>query len=307
MPDSGPLSPSDRATVAALDAWAGPEALPLLRRFGHQKARDLAGTVGTTPAAVDALRLDLKAQLGPDSSRVHPTWYARALREESEAVRRAVVAGTPEPLRSTLIGELGIEPADLVSDHPADPEAARVALTLWTERLVGDLPARPGDPPAIVALASLGRFGLYRLLRLCGQAKRSILAGTDPVPARPLARARLAAMAGRLGGPGDPRLVQLAGLDAAASDSLGRHRLAGLGLTTLGRLLATADPYRVRWALQHVPYPIAKRLRLAASQPQAAIKAVQAWEGRFLAAATQRLADEGLDSPEADPSRSPLA
>ena len=56
------------------------------------------------------------------------------------------------------------------------------------------------------------------------------------------------------------------GPQRAASDRparRGRHRrfLATLGLNTLARLLAGCEPYRVRWALQHLPYPIAKRIR----------------------------------------------
>jgi hypothetical protein len=40
-----------------------------------------------------------------------------------------------------------------------------------------------------------------------------------------------------------------------------RHQAARIGLTTLARLLAVAEPFRLRWALQHWPYPIAKLIR----------------------------------------------
>ena len=46
------------------------------------------------------------------------------------------------------------------------------------------------------------------------------------------------------------------------SEQDGRRReLALLGLTSLARLLLELDTFRVRWALQHVPYSIAKRIR----------------------------------------------
>ena len=40
-----------------------------------------------------------------------------------------------------------------------------------------------------------------------------------------------------------------------------RHRAARIGLITFARLLAECEPFRLRWALQHWPYPIAKLIR----------------------------------------------
>ncbi|HEY2158418.1 MAG TPA: hypothetical protein VGH33_22500 [Isosphaeraceae bacterium] len=295
MPATARLSPTDEALVAALAAWGGVEALPLLRRFGAQRARGLAGALVPTPPAapLELLRESGAAQSGPDPARVHKSWYIRALQDESPAVRRVVVSATREPLRTTLIEALGLSDTDLLPDCPAEPRACEVALTLWTERLVGDVPPRHGDPLAVRALTTLGPVGLYRLLRLCGLAKRAVGGEAAIASARRVTTNRLAALRSRLARPIDARLVQIAEKDWAAAAPLGRHRLAGTGLATLGRLFAKVEPYRVRWALQHVAYPVAKRLRIAASRPEATIREVQELEARVLDAAWDRLREEG--------------
>jgi hypothetical protein len=294
VPATAALSPTDEALVSALAAWGGVEALPLLRRFGAQRAQRLAGALVPDPPAgpLDSLREARAAQGAPDPGRIHPSWYIRALQDESPAVRRVVVAASGGPLRAVLIDALGLSEADLAPDHPADPRARDVALTLWTERLVGDIPAREDDPSAILALATLGPVGLYRLLRLCGLAKQALTGDATASPRR-LTTDRIAALKDRLAGPIDARLVKLARKDRASTATHGRPCLAGTGLATLGRLLARAEPYRVRWALQHVAYPIAKRLRVAASRPEASVRQVQELEARVLDAAWGRLREEG--------------
>src|SRR5690242_11224669 len=52
----------------------------------------------TSGSASDELRADLAAQAHPDLRRVHPTWWVRALQEESPAVRLAVAAHAPDPV-----------------------------------------------------------------------------------------------------------------------------------------------------------------------------------------------------------------
>jgi hypothetical protein len=286
----GKISRSDRALLAALSTWAGAEALPTLGRFGQKHARELAQAF-QSDEPFDDLLLAHKAQIGPDPARVHPSWYVRALQEEAPSVQRVVIREAAEPLRTLLIRELAVDPDDLEPDGPADPSALETALTLWTERLVGDLPPTPDDPPAVVALTHLSPIGLYRLLRLCGIAKRVLLGETDG-----LDPARREFLTSRIQPPEDPRLLQIATNDVTAAASFGRHALAGLGLMTLGRLIGKVEPYRLRWALQHVPYPVAKRLRGLASQQVAAVKSVQAWELGFLNAASERLEIEGRPS-----------
>ncbi len=288
------LSPTDEALVASLAAWAGVEGLPLLGRFGSQRARRLVrALVPTAPAEpIESLRKVRSAQNEPDAARVHASWYIRALQDESPAVRRIVAAAAEGPLRPVLIAALGLSDADLAPDHAADPRMCEVALTLWTERLVGDVPPRPDDCSAVLALTTLGPVGLYRLLRLCGLAKRILGGDVAIVSPRRVTTDRLAALRARLASPIDARLVRLAEKDWVAAASLGRHRLAGTGLATIGRLLAKAEPYRVRWALQHVAYPVAKRLRIAASRAESSVREVQVLEGRVLDAAWGRLREE---------------
>lgn len=297
MSASGTISPSDQALLAAFAAWAGAEEPALLLRLGHQRARTLLEAKRTVSSVdpITSLQASHEAQITADPSRVHPSWYVRALQDESPAVQRSVAEAAEEPLRSILLRELRLAAAELKPDRPPDPEVLQIAQTLWTERLVGDLPSRDDDPPAINALVRLSERRLYQLHRLMGLAKLSMLDDLDREQFGRANRSRLHHFAGRLAGPIDPRLARLARNDWTASQPFGRHALAGLGLTTLGRLLGQADPHRLRWALQHRPYSIAKRLRVAASQPQAMVKAVIAWEGRFLDLALERLDFEILE------------
>jgi hypothetical protein len=287
---SGPLSHTDQALATALAAWGGTDATRLIGRFEEGRADSLLEALSyLSVEPLQRLRSLRDAQIGPDPGRVHSSWYVRALQDEAPSVRRVVTASTPEPLRSILMRGLQLTDGDLTPDRPADNEAVDFARTLWTERLVGDLPRRDDDRLAITAIADLSQVGLYRLFRLCGLAKLSTLADRQALGLRLSAANRVERLSERFAEQVDPRLAKLAASDWAAAQSLGRHRLAGLGLTTMGRLLAAADPYRTRWALQHVPYPIAKRLRTAASQSQAAVTAVLIWEARTLEVAWEVL------------------
>ncbi len=68
-----------------------------------------------------------------------------------------------------------------------------------------------------------------------------------------------------------------------------RRRLASLGLSTIARLLAGCEPYRVRWSLQHVPYPVAKRVRSIMSVAPTMSDQVRRLESAVLKAAWTRL------------------
>ena len=77
------------------------------------------------------------------------------------------------------------------------------------------------------------------------------------------------------------------------SESLGRRReLASLGLNTIARLLAGSEPYRVRWALQHIPYPVAKRIRSIMSTSPSTSHAIRRLESAVLRSAWTRLSLE---------------
>ena len=283
MPALGSISSTDRALLASLAAWASAEGPALLLRLGHQRARSLseASKGSRLGDPIAALRLAHEAQISPNPAHVDLSWYVRALQEEAPSVQRVVVGSIDEPLRTILINSLHLSASDLRPDHPADPAAQRVALALWTERLIGDMPTGPDDPPAVVAIAGLARRQLYRLHRLIGLEKLATL--PDSAHERPR----------RLPDPhpqtGDPRLIKLASNDWAAARDFGRHAIAALAFVTFGRLLGQVDPHRLRWTLQHLPYPIAKRVRAAASHPSASVPAVIEWEARFLDAALLRL------------------
>jgi hypothetical protein len=63
-----------------------------------------------------------------------------------------------------------------------------------------------------------------------------------------------------------------------------------LGFVTFGRLLALAQPYRARWALQHLPYSFGRRIRPAIRDRG---ENESFWEAEILRAAWERLAAEG--------------
>jgi hypothetical protein len=140
---------------------------------------------------------------------------------------------------------------------------------------------------------------LHRLVSATGLAKRAYaLPRPDdpdgPEGARPLRgrdRARLEHVR-VLWARTDPRLVQVARKDLESR--AGGLPPFWLGLVTVGRLLADADPHRVRWALQHLPYNAAKftRARMTFRAESAAGAALIAWETRILRAAWDRLRTE---------------
>jgi hypothetical protein len=216
------------------------------------RARIVAGE-GQGPAvgpdeALDRLRASLQAQAHVDRARVHPSWLARALQDESPAVRRLLE---------------GLE-----QERAADPEVAGWVRVLWTERLVGGEPVGPGDPSVIAALAGLPPRATARLAHAIGRAKLALAEGPDdgwPRPQRDRDRHEwyLDRLVARLGGD-EARLRRWAGEEVRRSSASGadaRRGRALLGLTTLARLLAACDPFRARWALQHLPYAVAKRFR----------------------------------------------
>jgi hypothetical protein len=76
-----------------------------------------------------------------------------------------------------------------------------------------------------------------------------------------------------------------------------RRQAALLGLATMARLLADCEPFRVRWTLQHLPYPIAKRVRSIMPGPQKRSSSVSALESLLLKTAWERLTLEQRITP----------
>jgi hypothetical protein len=246
------------------------------------------------PAPDRALRRGHAAQCRPDPRHVHPSWWVRALKDESPAVQRIVAARADADLQPLLLRRLGLSPADLVPDCAPHPDAARWALALWDERLVGDVDDRADDPRVIVALCRLNLHELITLAQAAGLAKLA-LAGVPRQRLRSRSRDLLAVFE-RAWSKASPSLRNYARHDYRHFlESLPRTRLQSqvwgrFGLVTFGRLLAAAEPYRVRWALQHVPYFLARELRHSIHAEGGTAAAT---EERVLRTAWDRLALEG--------------
>lgn len=267
MPRSLQSPTADRALWLALAAFGAPDGDE--PRFRSAFARP-GGPRPETPAAAALadLRGQHAAESRPDFARVHRTWTARALAGESPALLHALAARGPDlAIRAAARHALGLLAGDPVGLGPVDPEALEWALALWSERLAGGPPPGPDDPPVIRAVAQLGSPARFRLTVLAGRVKRACL-DESPGPSGPEGWPipgdddttwddRIDA----IDEPFDPQFLDRARLDLAERPGLDRRGLADLGLLTIGRLLAAAEPFRARWASQHLSYPVAKRVR----------------------------------------------
>ncbi len=316
----GDLGESDRILLLALHAWgggpgadaAGASAVGTLpsRLMGllepsrgrqlrdyweHGLKSDILEVVD--PAAARQQLADAhRATMHVDPVRVHASWWVRALREESPAVRRVVAAEAPDPVRDAVQTGLLLDNDDLRTDRTPDPEVLAWVMSLWSERLVGGGPDRVDDPPAIVALAGLSDRAGYRLCRCAGIAKLAIAgqSATDRDPT-PLGRAREEWFKERLAFTG-PEFAAVARHDVKSIQGTRlppRRRSARLGLLTIARLLVDCEPFRLRWALQHWPYAIAKLTRSLMAPDAKRSTVVSGVESHLLKIAWDRLNLEG--------------
>jgi len=296
----GSPSTADLALLRAVRAWSDPGDDPAWSRFSPDWRDRLRAAWPSAcrfnpEAARDGLRRDHAASSRPDPARIHPSWFVRALRPESPAVRQAVLDHASQAIRAGL-GPAGSPPGPA---HPPDPEALGWALALWAERLVGDVPDRDDDPPVVVAVTRLKPRDLARLVKASGQAKHAFaVAGHGPSAADEALvlmsspdRVRLGFFR-RLIGVADPRLIAATRVDLEIIGDDRRRGHSRLGLLTLGRLLAWAEPHRARWAMQHVPYPILKGMREKGTPPLPT-RTLAVWESWVLEAAWARLLSEG--------------
>jgi hypothetical protein len=231
-------------------------------RGALERARSVAGSK-VAPMALDDLRKMHQASARVDLRRVHPSWWVRALREESPAVQRLVAASLASSFRDHLQAGLLLDSQDLVSERAAAPEVVSWVMALWTERLVGGEAERADDSPALIVLSRLSPRAGYRLCRLAGFCKLILAGQPRGRHAGTTEQAREEWLTGRLAD-ADADLRTLARLDVESSRSSKlppRHRAARIGLATIARLLADSEQFRLRWALQHWPYPIAKLIR----------------------------------------------
>jgi hypothetical protein len=316
---SGGLTEADRALLLAMRAWAhecrraqgtgteGEHEFILrfwdwleagwVRRLCDAWDRQKKAGDGFEPArAVERLREMHIASAAADVAHVHPSWLVRALKDESPAVQRLVAASVPESIRHSIQAGLLLDAQDLVQDHAVDPMFRDWVMGLWTERLLGGESSRSDDSPALLAVCRLSSRAGYRLCRVAGLGKL-ILAGVNPAKAAggQARRSRAEWLHGRLSH-SDPEFLALARTDvqSIAGSKLPRRRhTARLGLVTLARLLADFEPFRLRWALQHWPYPIVKLTRSLLSGSAHSTATVIAGETELLKTAWERLRLEG--------------
>jgi hypothetical protein len=247
------------------------------------------------------LALDRLRQMHVDSVRVelgqvHPTWLVRALQEESPSVKRLVTASVPASLTDSLQAGLLLDSQDLMTERPVQPIIREWVMGLWTERLVGGEQARDDDVPALFVICRLMARAAYRLCRMAGVAK--LIVAMERLEGRrsnQLDGLREEWFHGRLDTL-DPEFQARARADALL---IARMRLprrlhaARLGLFTLARLLADCEPFRLRWALQHWPYPIVKLTRSLMADATSRTPGVLRGESQLLKSAWDRLRLEG--------------
>jgi hypothetical protein len=234
-----------------------------------------------------------------DLARVHPSWYVRALLEESPAVQRFVTASVSPSLRATLQAGLLLDSQDLVSERPAPPDVASWVKALWCERLVGGEPERADDLPPIIALTRLTLRDGYRLCHTAGLCKLILAGDKRPSGLRPRQQVRWQSLGESLAATEDSAREQaVRDIQTSGSSKLPARRLAArIGLVTIARLLSDAQPFRLRWALQHWPYPIAKLIRAMIPRATSPDRLLVQWETLILKTAWHRLNVEGKLGP----------
>ena len=324
------LSESDRALLLAMRAWAD---LAPSRQAGASEKEDehdfilrywdwlepgwinrlceawdrqaRPGDRIDAKRALDRLREMHVSSVHVDLGQVHPSWLLRALQEESPAVKRLVVASVSESLRHPLQAGLLLDSLDLATERPVQPMFRDWAMGLWTERLVGAEAARDDDPPALVAICGLSARAGFRLCRMAGLAKTilSVEKPRKPSTQQP-GRERDEWFRGRLGAVEAEFAARArADVNSIVQTKLPRRlHAARIGLFTVARLLADSEPFRLRWALEHWPYPIVKLARSLMSDATSRAPIILRGEGQVLKSAWERLTLEGrLSEPWPEP------
>jgi hypothetical protein len=293
----GGLSVSDRAALTAFRLWGhcdDPRFWSVFRDGWRETLFDAweASRTSDLEKEPDRLAFEHASQARPDLSRIHPTWWVRALKDEAPSVRRAVVANVPPIVRDPLLRGLGMSIDELGGERAPSAEAVDVVLALWTERFLGDLAERDDDPPIVVALTRFSLRQVSRLVHAAGLVKWALARSDSPPGLRNRDRERFAHFRTTLA-ESSPKLRQLATHDVEKHGHTGRHQEGRLGQLTVARLLESVDPYRVRWTMQHLPYKIAKLTRSLMHPRPHRVSSLTAWETKVLEAAWNRLHAEG--------------
>ncbi|WP_152049549.1 hypothetical protein [Tautonia marina] len=304
-----PLSAADEALLLAFLAFGKrPDDDPAWHRLSESWRSRLDEALPTLayrfpPASArDRLANDHAAEAHPDLFRIHPSWWVRALRKESPSIRQAVIAYAPDPVGPALRRAFADAPdPEVVATYPPDPEALDWVLTLAGERFVGGPIRRDDDPPIVRVIAALDARGYARILTALGLAKLAYAEQYDAVRARD--RTRLQTLRASLPAPRlelvDLAVAELAALRVEARDNPVHNLPARLGLGSLGRLLTEVEPHRARWALQHLPYHIARDLHKFMKPEMFPLPSADLmdWEAALLRAAIVLLAREGRIDP----------
>ncbi len=295
-PAPRPLTSHESAALLAARAWSGGLSETFWESFTpelHASMRWAWQSMAPITAAEARARLaeEHRAQARPDLARIHVSGWIQALEHEPRSVQRALAARLPAGVAGAIREGLGIAPGELTPSHPADPVATRTALSLWTVRLVGDVPERADDPPVIVALAHLDATAIARLVHHAGLAKWAL--ADKPFPsAERKEQEKLAWFRDELRDT-DPRFIQVARREVSELPQETPSTLGRLGLNTFARLLTAAEPYRAHWALQHLAYPMARSLRVLMGPGNRRAPMLARWEGEVLRAAWRRLLQDG--------------
>ena len=289
--------------ISARSTWAW---LETSWRDRTQAAWDPVEGPDSPVQALELLRGSHRFQCRADLRQVHSSWCDRALQNESPAVRRLLASHGPRARTASAVETGDPTTFERALERDPDSEVAGWVRALWTERLVGGEPDWDDEPPVIIAVASLSNLERYRLCQAAGLAKMILAAGLEPLAAgRPAVQARSVWLGGRLKSL-DARAQEWARREVqkkAGAEFSPRRQLALMGLATLARLLADCDPFRTRWALQHLPYPIAKRIRSLMPGPQRRSSGVSSLESLLLKTAWERLNLEHritLEHPDSD-------
>jgi hypothetical protein len=298
-PAPGPLIRIDHDLLDALKAWGGTDASECLDRFAPGRRASLRWEWSHGPrrdddpeAALERLRRAHRTQTRPDLSRIHVSWWMRALRDETESVRLAVVAALPRAVADAFAAEFPQSVESRAPERAAEPGTLQGALALWSSQLVGDLPERADDPPVIAALTRLDAPSLARLIRTTGLAKWALTAVTPPSALDHRDHERFESFR-RAPAATDARFVRAAEKDVAALHATDPRAPDRAGLATFARLLNSADLFRARWALQHLPYATAKIVRALMGPDPRKTALLARWESDVFRVAVDHLHDEG--------------
>lgn len=277
------IRPGDDWLGLAVAAWGLPDPARAASRLAPELRARLSAPARPSGSQeggiIERLLAAHRTQIRPDLSRLHPSWFVRALKDETEAIRVTVGRVAEPEVRIAVAASL---PADSPDTRP-NAEAVAWSLGLWRERLVGDVATASDDPPVVASLTSGGDRGQARAFLSLGLAKAAYLGDEvgEPDAWPPKLAHRLIETRHRLEAlERTPERLEQARRDLGTADEFrSPHGLTRIGLLSVARLLASMDPYRLRWVLQHLPYPVARQIRAAIEAPAfLGAEELAAWE-----------------------------